>query len=97
MMSAFPQQRGHSRSNINAKLRDVLSDLERNANKGRDTANEMSSDVNDLLDSYKKQYQGYLDEIPSAQQRIHYIKSDVGLAMIDVKTDCINRCKTCRF
>ena len=73
-----------------------MSDLEHHAKKGRDTANEVASDVNDLLDSYKKQRQSYLNEISSAKQQIHYINSDVDLAMIDITTDCINQCKTGR-
>ena len=57
----------------------------------------MASDVNALLDSYKKQRQGYLDDIFSLQQQIHYINSDVDLAMIDITSDCINQCRTGRF
>ena len=82
---------------MNAKLREVLSDLESNAKKGRDTAYEMASDVSFLLESYKKQRQGYLNEVSSVQQQIHYINSDVDLAMIDITTDCINQCRTGRF
>ena len=74
-----------------------MSDLESNAKKGRDTASEMASDVSDLLDSYKKQRQGYLDEMSSVQQQIHYINSDLDLATIDVTTDCISQCRTSRF
>ena len=57
----------------------------------------MAIDVNDLLDSYKKQRRGYLDEILSVQQQIHYINSNVDLAMIGITADCISQCRTGRF
>ena len=75
-------------------MREVLEDVKKDAKKGRDAANERANDVASLLDSYKQTRQGYLNEMSSAVDQIHNINSDVDLALIDISTDCIDKCKT---
>ena len=75
-------------------MREVLVDLEKDAEKGRDSAKEVANDVEEILDSYKRQQKGYLDEMDSIQQQIMNINNGVDLSMIDITTDCIDECKT---
>ena len=75
-------------------MRNVLQNIKRHAKKGRASAKETADDIKDLLDSYKQQRQGYLDEMASVEEQIHNINRNVDLAMIDISADCINQCKT---
>ena len=79
---------------MNNNLREALADVKAQATKGKETAAKKLGETALLLREYTTQHEGHTAEMQRVQKQIQTINSDVDMAVLDISTDCIDKCKT---
>ena len=79
---------------MNNNLREALADVKAQATKGKESAAKKLEETTLLLKEYTTQHEGHTAEMQRVQEQIQTINSDVDMAVLDISTDCIDKCKT---
>ena len=83
-----------AKQHANSSVQEALSDFKVQASKGKTKASEMVAETQQLLDRYKAEETSHRDEMLRVRNQIQKIDSHIDASIMDISTNCIDKCRT---
>ena len=89
--------RTQAQTHAKESLHEALADVKAQAVKGKERAVKVFFETEKLLERYETEEAGHNKEMQRIRDQIQVLNSKIDISILDVSTDCIDKCRTGAF